>query len=899
MSRCAEERSVHPAQRGRHLLRRPAFERRDLPAPLVDDRRRQLLAERLRQDVVPLERPYRLLQRRRQRPDPGLASALLGQRRRVHADRVRQRGPGREPGPPGSEQPRHQQIGVGGRVDALHLDVRGPLPVPRRAGHEADGGLPVLQPPAGERAGPVRRDQPQVGGDRRGADREQGRQVGQQAGDERLAVRGQPEPALAPAHEVLAVPPDRQVHVPAVADPLGEHLGRERGPQPVPRTHRLDRVPDQHAGVRCGDRVLGRDGQLQLPGRVLGVELVDRNALRRQRRQQVARVVGDLHVPRHPVGGTGEPGYEVVVARDPGRPLDLEGGPDGQPLAGQLVDDPAQEQPRVQWVRGAVLVVAVHRRPRPAGLAGQHGQPVEIRVQSQVADGAAGVAPGDDRVVEEEGVEHRAHADAPGRRRRQLGQWHRLHPGHAAGVHPRQDDADDAGLPQVPEHLLGARSPPQGPRAPPGPPHPAAGAPHAAARFLPLCEEVVTPSDPALCGSTLLPLDLRHRPLEQEFRMAVSPSRSGAPVEPSGPGLRRTLSVWQAVGLSVALMAPSMAANIKPQGTAGLVGRAVPLAFLLAAIGVLLVAYGFVRLCQYFHHAGSVYAFVGATLGPRTGLVSGFGLLGTYCFYGVVTSSATGIFGTAFLQAVGIWDDPPSWAPFLLAGVALVGALALTVVPAKRGTSVLLSVEGATVALILVVSAIVLVRLLSDNVPADAPSSSAGFTLDVFTVAPGTELSAVFLGVVFGFLSFAGFEAAATLGEEARNPRRDIPRASRGTAVFGGIYFVVVPAIEMMGFGSDDAGVAAFTNSSSLLGDLGSIYIADWVGDLITLGAAISAFGCCLACVVGASRLTFAFARDTRRDTSRTSGLATTSAAGTPAVAAIVVTAVMALIQLV
>ena len=92
----------------------------------------------------------------------------------------------------------------------------------------------------------------------------------------------------------------------------------------------------------------------------------------------------------------------------------------------------------------------------------------------------------------------------------------------------------------------------------------------------------------------------------------------------SVPGLRRSLSVWQAVGLSVALMAPSMAANINPQGTAGTVGRAVPLAFLLAAVGVLLVAYGFVRLCQYFHHAGSVYAFVGATLGARTGLISGF-----------------------------------------------------------------------------------------------------------------------------------------------------------------------------------------------------------------------------------------------------------------------------------
>ena len=76
-----------------------------------------------------------------------------------------------------------------------------------------------------------------------------------------------------------------------------------------------------------------------------------------------------------------------------------------------------------------------------------------------------------------------------------------------------------------------------------------------------------------------------------------------APVR-EGTSLRRSLSVWQAVGLSVALMAPSMAANINPQGTAATVGRATPLAFFLAAVAVLLIAYVFVRLCQYYRHAG-------------------------------------------------------------------------------------------------------------------------------------------------------------------------------------------------------------------------------------------------------------------------------------------------------
>ncbi|HVV19051.1 MAG TPA: APC family permease [Pseudonocardiaceae bacterium] len=329
----------------------------------------------------------------------------------------------------------------------------------------------------------------------------------------------------------------------------------------------------------------------------------------------------------------------------------------------------------------------------------------------------------------------------------------------------------------------------------------------------------------------------------------------------SGTGLRRNLSVWQAVGLSVALMAPSMAANINPQQTAASAGRAVPLAFFLSALGVLLVAYGFVRLCQYYQHAGSVYAFVGATLGPRAGVVSGIGLLGTYTFYAVVTSSAAGNLGTAFLTEVGIWPNPPSWAPFLLVAVALAGAWLLAVAPARRGTSILLTIEGATVALILLITVVIAVRLISGSAP-----SGQHFTLQVFTFTGDVGWSGVFLGAVFGFLSFAGFEAAATLGEETHDARRNIPRAILGTAIFGGVYFVVVTAVEMMAFGGNSKGVAAFQGSSSLLGDLSGSYVGSWVGDLISLGAAISAFGCCLACVVGGSRLLYAVARDTFGD---------------------------------
>jgi amino acid transporter len=321
--------------------------------------------------------------------------------------------------------------------------------------------------------------------------------------------------------------------------------------------------------------------------------------------------------------------------------------------------------------------------------------------------------------------------------------------------------------------------------------------------------------------------------------------------------LHRNLSVWEAIGISLALMAPSMAASINPQGTAGTVGRAVPLAFALAFVGVLLVAYTFVRLTQRFHHSGSVYGFVGATLGPSAGVIAGWALAGTYTFYAVTTAMAGGRFAAGFLDSVGIWTNQPTWAGFLLgaAGLLLVWWLAIT--PARGGTRVLLAAEGITVLLIVIVIVIVFAKLAGHSGP-----GKLGVNWSVFTVPSGTPITAVFLGVVFGFLSFAGFEAASTLGEETKRPNRDIPRAILGVAIFGGIYFVVVTAVESMGFGTSAAGVKAFINSPSLIGQLGSTYVSSWIGNIITIGAMVSAFSCALACTVGAARLSYALGRD-------------------------------------
>jgi amino acid transporter len=326
------------------------------------------------------------------------------------------------------------------------------------------------------------------------------------------------------------------------------------------------------------------------------------------------------------------------------------------------------------------------------------------------------------------------------------------------------------------------------------------------------------------------------------------------------PVLRRTLTTWGAISLSIAAMGASLAVNINPQGAGATVGRAVPLTFILATIGVVLVAYGFARVCGRLSHAGSVFGLTGVTIGPRAGVVAGWSLLGAYFAFTITTSMTAGIFGANFLQAIGLWQTTPTIAPWLIALFSVAVCLVMAISPVKRSMRTLLWVEVLTASLIVLIGVVVFIRVAAGHAPQHQP-----FTLNMFTVPPGVGTSTLFLGIVFGFLSFAGFEAAATLGEEAADPRRAIPRAIFGVALFGGVFYTIGTAIEMLGFGTTTKGVAAFASSSSLFGTLGAEYVTPAVGDIVTLGTTIAAIGCCLATLVAAARLLFAMSPARRR----------------------------------
>jgi amino acid transporter len=327
---------------------------------------------------------------------------------------------------------------------------------------------------------------------------------------------------------------------------------------------------------------------------------------------------------------------------------------------------------------------------------------------------------------------------------------------------------------------------------------------------------------------------------------------SGEPVRPSA--LRRELRFMETASVSVGVMAPTLAMSVTGVAAAAELGRAAPLAFVVAALGVGLVAYGFVRLSGEFSHAGSVYAFVGNTLGPRPGFLAGWALLGTYLVFPPVSIMGVAVFGRAFLDTTGLARDA-DWYPLALASWAVIYVLAARGV--RPTTRSLLAFEVVSVCLILVLMAAICWRLAAGTAPGGQRPSGA-----VFVLPSGVGLSALALAAVSGFLAFAGFESAGSLGEESLVPRRMIPRAIITAVVFGAVFYVACITVQTLGFGTGAAGVSAFRHSQAPLGDLARRYVGTPLAAALDLGAVLSALGAGLGGVIVAARMMFAFGRD-------------------------------------
>src|SRR5207247_9431062 len=134
------------------------------------------------------------------------------------------------------------------------------------------------------------------------------------------------------------------------------------------------------------------------------------------------------------------------------------------------------------------------------------------------------------------------------------------------------------------------------------------------------------------------------------------------------------------------------------------------------------------------------------------------------------------------------------------------------------------------------------------------------------TPPPG-GLSGVLSGVLYGVLIFVGFEPAATLAEETKQPKRAIPRAVLGAVVIVSIFYVIGSYVEVAGFGfdinvitsPDVAGAPLFA-----LGAPGTTYGSEFWLKILLLVVFLDMLAVYVGAAVASTRGVFAMARDRR-----------------------------------
>jgi amino acid transporter len=305
-----------------------------------------------------------------------------------------------------------------------------------------------------------------------------------------------------------------------------------------------------------------------------------------------------------------------------------------------------------------------------------------------------------------------------------------------------------------------------------------------------------------------------------------------------------SLRIWDAIAISVSVIAPGMAMLLNVSGVSIVAGGSTPLAFLLGGIACLALAFVVIGFTRRMASAGYAYTYASRSLGKEGGFMAGWlYFAGMICFVPMTMS------GVGYLAANLLGLNPDWWILFFFLGMALL--IVLSVVRIKVTTRVQLVIGIITVAVIVVVDLVTTIK-----------GGSHGQALSAFsfghTVSGG--FNGVFYGIILGVTSYIGFETAADFGEETANPRRYIPIAIIAATAFAVIFYLWTTYAMAIGFGVNNG--AKWGADPVGLQTIANQFLTPWVGTLVELGGLAAAFIVCVACATAGSRTLFAMGRE-------------------------------------
>ena len=282
-------------------------------------------------------------------------------------------------------------------------------------------------------------------------------------------------------------------------------------------------------------------------------------------------------------------------------------------------------------------------------------------------------------------------------------------------------------------------------------------------------------------------------------------------------------------------------------------GAGAPAAYLAAGVIILLFSVGFVAMGRHVVDAGAFYTYIGKGLGRPAGSGSAAVALFSYCavqacMYGLYGSIMSGLVEHHTGAHVAWWV----WALVTMVIVQVLGASGI-----EMGAKILAVFVLAEFSVLIVFA---LVTLFQGGGPEGLGLTDSFSPSVALQGAPGVAL-------MFAVASMFGFEATAIYGEEAREPRKTVPRATYLSVVVITGFFAFTSWMLISAHGASQATAEAGKALES--GDAAAFVFAPiaaqfggWVNDVLPILLATSLFAGLLAFHNSANRYLFSLGRE-------------------------------------
>ncbi|WP_375490733.1 APC family permease [uncultured Jatrophihabitans sp.] len=344
---------------------------------------------------------------------------------------------------------------------------------------------------------------------------------------------------------------------------------------------------------------------------------------------------------------------------------------------------------------------------------------------------------------------------------------------------------------------------------------------------------------------------------------------TAAPAESTGrpPALKAgSIGLIAVLFMAVANAAPitAMTGNV-PIAVAYGNGTFAPAGFLVATVVLTLFTVGFVQMAKHITTAGAFFGFITHGLGTVWGMASG--AIATMA-YVVFEGSLVGIFSyfadDAMNQWFGVHWNWLIYAAICIAACAVFGYYDISIAAVVLGVFLVCEV--------VLLAALALSVLVKGGGPQGLHPSSinpvkafTGLSGNTGVKVGGAPLAAgsAAIGLFFAFWSWVGFETTAVYGEESRNPRRIVPRATLIAVVGLGLFYTFVSWMVISGDGLKGSVDKAANNGIGMFTDLAAQNLGGhWVVNVYLFLIVSGSFACALAFHNAASRYLFSIGRE-------------------------------------